>query len=67
MVGEGTRRTQVRFPHPFGLLPNASDAWTAEVHLVRTEGLAAPAEQAQQCVCMREDIGSVHNNILRRA
>ena len=60
VVGEGTRRTQVRFPHPFGLLPNASDAWTAEVHLVRTEGLAAPAEQAQQCVCMREDIGSVH-------
>ena len=60
VAGAGLRHTEVRFPHPYGVLPNASDTWMAELHLVRTEGLAGSAEHARQCVCMREEIGSIH-------
>ena len=60
VAGGGRKLTQVQFPHPHGIAPNASDVWMAEVHLIRTDGLAGPVESAQQCLCMREDIGSVH-------
>ena len=60
MAGAGRRLTEVRFPHPYVVTPNASDVWMIELHLIRTEGLSVPTLQAQQCVCMREDIGSVN-------
>lgn len=60
LASAGRQLTEVRLPHPHGIMPTESDVWMAEVHLVRTEGLAGSAESAEQCACMREDIGSVH-------
>lgn len=61
VAGEDGRRTEVEFPHPYGIRsPNASDAWLLDLHVIRMDGLAGSQQLAQQCVCMREDIGSVH-------
>lgn len=56
-AGEGARGVEVAFPHPFALETN-EEAWDAELHIVRTEGLSAPLDEARQCVCMRSTIGS---------
>ena len=57
-VGEGSRGVEVAFPHPFVLQPGGEDAWQAQLHLVRTDGLSIPLAHARQCICMRASIGS---------
>lgn len=60
VAGERSERMEMHFAEPYGLVPNASDVWRADLHLIRTEGIKVPIEHAQQCACMREDIGSTH-------
>ena len=56
-AGEGARGVEVAFPHPFVLETN-EEAWDAKLHVVRTDGLSVPPDEARQCVCMRSTIGS---------
>eukprot|EP00966_Prymnesium_polylepis_P302674 6992521-Prymnesium_polylepis.1 len=59
VADESGRGGAVAFPHPFGLVANASTSWNIELHAIRANGLIART-QALQCACMRADVGSRH-------
>mmetsp|Transcript_6528 Transcript_6528/g.16885 ORF Transcript_6528/g.16885 Transcript_6528/m.16885 type:complete len:367 (-) Transcript_6528:259-1359(-) len=61
-AGENGRGVNISIPHPYGMCtPNASDDWHASLHVIGTSGLALAERQlAQQCACMRQEIGSIH-------